>query len=47
MKIHPVGAELFPVNRQMGTMKLIVTFNSFAEALKNYDFDKPHPTLVK
>jgi len=43
MKIHQVGAELFPANRLTDTMKLIVAFSSFAEALKNYDVDKPPP----
>jgi len=28
-------------------MKLIVAFSSFAEALKNYDVDKPPPPIQK
>jgi len=39
MKICPVGAELFHVDRRMdahmNTMKLIVTFRNFTNAPKN------------
>jgi len=35
MKISPVGAELFHVDRQTDMTKLIVTFCDFAEAPKN------------
>jgi len=30
MKIHPVGAEVFHVDRQTDMMKLMVTFCNFA-----------------
>jgi len=40
MKICPVGAELFHVDRRIdghtNTMKLMVTFRNFANAPKNY-----------
>ena len=34
-------------DRLTDTMKLIVAFSSFAEALKNYDVDKPPPPIQK
>jgi len=35
MKIRPVGAELFHVDRQTDMMKLIDAFRNFAQAPKN------------
>jgi len=35
MKIHPEGAELFHVDRQVDETKLIVTFSNFANASKS------------
>ena len=34
MKIHPVGAELFHVDRRTDTRKLIVAFRNFANTPK-------------
>jgi len=49
MKIHPVGAELLIVDGQMyrrtNTMKLIVTFCNFANALK-YSTCMPYCFLI-
>ena len=41
MKIHPVGAELFHVDRQTG-LKLIVSFCNFAKVPKNYEVETNH-----
>jgi hypothetical protein len=38
MKICPVGAELFHVDRRTGTMKLIVAFCNYANTPKNIYF---------
>jgi hypothetical protein len=35
MKIHPVGAELFQVDRWTGMIKLLVIFCNFAKSPKN------------
>jgi hypothetical protein len=35
MKIHPVGTELFAVNRWTDMTKLIVTFCNFVNVPKN------------
>ena len=35
MKIHPEGAELFHVDRQLDETKLIVMFSNFANASKS------------
>jgi hypothetical protein len=35
MEIHPVGAELFHVDGWTDMMKLIVTFQNFANTPKN------------
>jgi hypothetical protein len=36
MKIHPMGSELFHVNRQTDVTKLVVTFHTFADVPKNF-----------
>ena len=36
MKIRPVRAELFRADRRTDILKIIVTFRSFWNALKNY-----------
>jgi hypothetical protein len=41
MKIHPVGAELFHVDRQTD-LKLIVSFCKFATVPKNYEVETNH-----
>jgi len=41
MKIHPVGAELFHVNRQTD-LKLIVSFCNFTNVPKNYEVETHH-----
>jgi len=35
MKLHPVGAESFHVDRQTDVMKLIVTFCNFVNVPRN------------
>jgi len=49
MKIHPVGAELFHVDRRTNMTKLVFPFHSFANMSKNgisnvilqdYEFDE-------
>jgi hypothetical protein len=35
MKIHPMGSELFHVDRQTDMTKLVVTFHNFADVPKN------------
>jgi hypothetical protein len=37
MKIHPVGAELFHVERQTDMAKLIVIFHNFANVPKKWN----------
>jgi hypothetical protein len=39
MKIHPVEAKLFHVDRWTDVMKLIVTFRNFVNAPKNDNED--------
>jgi hypothetical protein len=34
MKIHPVGAELFHMDRQTDMMKLIIAFYDFVKCLE-------------
>jgi len=41
MKIHPVGAELFHVDRQTD-LKLIFSFCNFANVPKNYEVETNH-----
>jgi len=36
MKIRPVGAEMFHVDRETDMMKVIVTFRNSANMSKNY-----------
>ena len=44
MKIRPVGAELFRVDRQTDMTKLRVAFRSFANAAKNGHVSGKTPT---